>query len=97
VRVILTQIRRNISSIVYQSNVLIDSEGHVRLTDMGLCDIMDGIPDSMTLSYMGSSRWEAPELIAPNDFGLSSVVKTPASDAYAFACFCVEVSIDVAK
>ncbi|TCD69553.1 hypothetical protein EIP91_007177 [Steccherinum ochraceum] len=39
----------------------------------------------------GAIRWQAPELIDPEEFGLSSSRPTFASDMYSFACICVEL------
>lgn len=43
----------------------------------------------------GATRWSAPELFDPEEFGLESSRPTFQSDIYAFACICIEVRISL--
>jgi len=72
-----------------EANILIDDDGHVRLTDFGLSIFIDATAHSTT--GQGSLRWMAPELIDPASFGFERATKTQATDVYAFACLCVEL------
>ena len=72
-----------------QANILIDSNGCVRLADFGLLSISES--QNFATSYTsqndkGSLRWMAPELF---DTGKK---KSRASDVYAFGMTTLEVS-----
>ena len=71
----------------FQSNILIDKTLHPRLADFGLTRLVDKTGQSST-NMGGTLRWMAPELLVPSE----DVQRTYASDIYAFACVCVEVS-----
>jgi serine/threonine protein kinase len=70
-----------------QSNILIDQDFHPRLADFGWTRLVDEIAQGST-NMTRSLRWMAPELLDPTE----GVQQTYASDIYAFACVCVEVS-----
>ncbi|KDQ57341.1 hypothetical protein JAAARDRAFT_79069 [Jaapia argillacea MUCL 33604] len=73
------------------ANILIDDEGHARLSDFGLAGFVDVTRDmSASTSRIGSMRWMAPELLFPEKFGLR-FRRTPATDVYSFGCVCTEV------
>ncbi|KAJ6576145.1 kinase-like domain-containing protein [Mycena vulgaris] len=74
-------------------NILITNNLHACLTDFGLAAFFDDTETSSqsTSNRAGSLRWMAPELIYPKRFGHERFVRTPASDAYAFACVCLEL------
>ncbi|KAJ6599785.1 kinase-like domain-containing protein [Mycena vulgaris] len=74
------------------ANILITNDLHVCLTDFGLAAFSDSIETAQSTSNRGGSiRWMAPELIDPKRFGHERFVRTSASDAYAYACVCVEL------
>ncbi|TFK52966.1 kinase-like protein [Heliocybe sulcata] len=65
------------------SNILVDDEGHARVTDFGLSTFVDThVTDPLEGS--GSIQWMAPELI----FGFDGAppVRTKKADVYSFAC-----------
>ncbi|KAF8155300.1 kinase-like domain-containing protein [Mycena galopus ATCC 62051] len=71
------------------ANILLDDQGHIRLTDFGLAVFADG-PLAPT-NRGGSTRWMAPELLNPASCGLEVFQRTFASDVYSFACVCLEL------
>ncbi|KAF7375636.1 hypothetical protein MSAN_00452700 [Mycena sanguinolenta] len=71
------------------ANILLDDEGHIRLTDFGLAVFSDG-PLAPT-NRGGSTRWMAPELLDPTSCGLEVFQRTFASDVYSFACVGLEL------
>ncbi|KAJ6551697.1 kinase-like domain-containing protein, partial [Mycena capillaripes] len=68
------------------NHILVDEEGHARLTDFGLASFADATAKSS--SRAGSGRWMAPELLDPEPHQFR---RTPATDVYAFACVCYEL------
>jgi serine/threonine protein kinase len=75
----------------WQSNVLIDHDGHVRLADFGLFEIAEKVNVTFTIANLGSVRWQAPELLAARHDEPDSYRRTRAMDVYSFACVCLEV------
>jgi serine/threonine protein kinase len=69
--------------IYYQANILIDSDRRPRIADFGLAEVADAT--AVSINQCGSVRWMAPEL-------LETFQRTLATDVYAFACVCLEVS-----
>ena len=59
-----------------QENVLLDSDGHIRITDFGLAkgDMTDDV-DHRTNSLIGTMEYMAPEIVA----GESSLLSHPMS------------------
>jgi serine/threonine protein kinase len=72
---------------VIKSNILIDQEGHAKLTDFGLSVVLAEEEVTATTSS-GPYRWNAPELFVGED-----VFRTCESDIYAFGCTCLEVRV----
>lgn len=75
-----------------QGNILIDEDDTVRLTDFGMALIAEATSyQYASVHGGGATRWQAPELIDPDEFGISSSRPTFASDVYSFSCICIEV------
>ncbi|KAF7308495.1 hypothetical protein HMN09_00698500 [Mycena chlorophos] len=74
------------------SNILVDDNWQVRLADFGLAGFSDATVGTQTSHRGGSVRWMSPELHWPQSCGLDSFRRTFASDAYSFACVCLELS-----
>ena len=80
------------SRVLLQGNVLIDDDDTARVTDFGMALIAEATSyQYASVHGGGATRWQAPELIDPEEFGFQSSRPTFASDIYAFACVCVEV------
>jgi Protein tyrosine and serine/threonine kinase len=78
-----------------QANILIDDEGHACLADFGLTTIIpDTIPgySMTTMTNEGTLRWMAPELLSPEQFGLTKCILSEESDIYAFGMVVYEVN-----
>ena len=72
---------------IAQENVLIDDEGHARLSDFGLVRLFSDQEDNdgdmnTTSPHTGTTRYLAYELVAGDDV----LLPTTASDVYALAC-----------
>ncbi|OZJ05661.1 hypothetical protein BZG36_01510 [Bifiguratus adelaidae] len=53
-------------------NILLDPEGHIRLTDFGLCKPdLPQAPDHHTNTFCGTSEYVAPEMIKAQGYGYS--------------------------
>lgn len=59
-------------------NVLLDSEGHVRLADFGLCKLLPNT--ALTSTICGTHTYAAPEMLASQSYGVSV-------DLWAFGTF----------
>jgi serine/threonine protein kinase len=74
--------------------VLIDENGHARLTDFGLTIVLHATKTATEARGGGSLRWMAPELLDPEGYGISEVeagIPTKQSDVYALAMTIWEV------
>ncbi|KLO11549.1 kinase-like protein [Schizopora paradoxa] len=75
------------------SNVLIDDCGQPLISDFGLVRIEDSLASITASSFSGrgSLRWQAPELLCPDQFPDIPCNITTKSDVYSFACLCLEI------
>ena len=77
---------------LHGGNILVDNDGHIRLTDFGLALIYDATAYSYSSIHGGGAvRWKAPELIDPEECGADSARPTYKSDVYSYACVVIEV------
>ena len=80
-----------------QTNIVIDSDFHPRLTDYKLAAIISDLnvvePGSATPLPVGIVRHMAPELLNPSGFNLKDSNPTMNSDIYAFGVVTYQVSI----
>ena len=64
----------------HQPNILIDNDGHARLTDFGFASVVRGLHSVLVTSVQGyTARWAAPEVLETGD------KNTRAADVFAFA------------
>lgn len=64
------------------------------LTDFGLAVFASEHSNALGSLRGGSELWQAPELLDPALFGLTSFRPTYKSDLFSFACLCIEVSTE---
>ena len=77
---------------LHGGNLLVDSNGSIRLTDFGMALVSEGTAYNYGSHHGGgATRWTAPELFDPDVFGLDSSRPTFQSDIYSLACVGVEV------
>ena len=70
-----------------QPNVLIDHNGHARLTDFGFTSVVRGVNSVLVTEVQGySTRWAAPEVLGNGDR------KTREADIFALGMIVIEVS-----
>lgn len=82
-----------------QCNILIDSNCRARLADFGLAKVIDESAAGSTADngMRGTTRWMAPELMNPEEFGFTSECKirlpSRGTDVYALGMTILEVRI----
>ncbi|TCD67324.1 hypothetical protein EIP91_000245 [Steccherinum ochraceum] len=71
---------------LHGGNVLIDGEGNARLADFGMALVSESTAYAYASVHGGGAmRWNAPELIDPEEFEMDTSRPTPASDIFSFA------------
>jgi len=73
----------------FQTNVLVDADGHTSLAGLGTASIPSIVPGTDVDRFFHGA---APELIDPQHFQLTNTGATDASDVYAFGVLAWEVS-----
>ncbi|TCD61327.1 hypothetical protein EIP91_008588 [Steccherinum ochraceum] len=77
---------------IHGGNILVDADGTMKLTDFGMALIADATSyNYASIHGGGATRWQAPELHAPEEFGMTSRRPTGACDVYSFAYLCIEL------
>ncbi|THH19668.1 hypothetical protein EUX98_g8727 [Antrodiella citrinella] len=77
---------------LHAGNILVDDVGNARLTDFGMALIAEANEYNYgSIHGGGATRWQAPELIDPEEFGLTSRRPTKQSDMFSFACTAIEL------
>ncbi|THH31212.1 hypothetical protein EUX98_g2968 [Antrodiella citrinella] len=77
---------------LHAGNILVDEDNNACLTDFGMSLITEATAYNYASIHGGGAlRWQAPELIDPDEFGLESSRPTPQSDIFSFACTAIEL------
>ncbi|TCD66394.1 hypothetical protein EIP91_001385 [Steccherinum ochraceum] len=77
---------------LHAGNVLVDDAGAARLTDFGMSLLSEGTSYQYHSEHGGgATRFTAPELFDPEEFGLEGARPSASTDVYAFALVCVEL------
>ncbi|KAH8082793.1 kinase-like domain-containing protein [Cristinia sonorae] len=77
---------------LHGGNILVDAGETIRLTDFGMALIAEATSYQYgSIHGGGAIRWQAPELLDPDEFGLTSTRPTFASDTYSFAFTSIEL------
>ncbi len=76
-----------------QENVLLDSDGHIRITDFGLAkgDMNDDV-NHRTNSLIGTMEYMAPEIVAGVCLAITDV---PITGFYAFSMACAMLGVQL--
>ena len=74
-----------------KTNILIDNDGHARLSDFGLIRITSEEPTITSIIGATTAQWMSPELLVPDKFDLKESRPTEASDCYALGMVIYEV------
>ena len=73
-------------TIIGQPNILVDHNGHARLTDFGLASVVRGLNSVHVTRVKGyTEAWAAPEVLEKGDKA------TPEADIFAFGMVIIEV------
>lgn len=78
---------------MHKNNILIDENGVPKIADFGLSRVKDlqaSLTGTSSSGAKGSLRWQAPELLFPEEFG-GTGKHTFASDIYALGMTYLEV------
>ncbi|THH32447.1 hypothetical protein EUX98_g1713 [Antrodiella citrinella] len=77
---------------VHAGNILIDDKENARITDFGMSLIAEGTAYNYASMHGGGAlRWQAPELIDPEEFNLETSRPTTQSDVFSIACTAIEL------
>ena len=77
---------------LHPGNILVDNDGHARITDFGLSVIYSATPGAYgSSSKAGVYHYAAPEILDPEEGGSDRGRPTPESDVFSFACVVVQV------
>lgn len=77
-----------------EANILVNHHGHACIADFGLLRMISdhtGTEYSMSCAQGGTIRWMSPELLYPEQFGLTDSRPTKESDCYAVGMVIYEV------
>lgn len=79
---------------LHAGNILIDNNEGARITDFGMSLIAEATAYNYASIHGGGAlRWQAPELIDPEEFNLETSRPTTQSDVFSIACTAIEVRI----
>ncbi|KAI0796151.1 kinase-like domain-containing protein [Abortiporus biennis] len=73
------------------ANILVTDDFMVQLSDFGSAVLAEATSKGYCSARACAERWQAPELMHPELYGLGSERPTYASDIYAFGCVCIEL------
>ncbi|OCH89035.1 kinase-like protein [Obba rivulosa] len=73
------------------ANILVDEQEMACLADFGLAALFHTSKAATFSTVAGSTRWVAPELFDPEQFGLEKAENTPRSDVYALSMVIWEI------
>ncbi|THH27136.1 hypothetical protein EUX98_g7058 [Antrodiella citrinella] len=77
---------------LHAGNILLNKHGNACLTDFGMSLITEGTGYNYGSMHGGGAiRWQAPELIDPEAFGLEGTRPTTQSDVFSIACTAIEL------
>ena len=77
----------------FQDNILVDLDGTAQIAGLGSALILGHTTTQSETSVEWSFRGSAPELMYPEEFGLSHPQNSKASDVYAFGVLAWEARV----